>query len=941
MKKLLFALSFLLTAAGACAATLTLDRVQQRYPWNGLVDIDYTVSGFDGAVEDYNVVFALTDGEGTRPLTNFVEWSDCDLPVANGAHHVTWNAAADGYAKLVSGVSLAAKLVYRPVSEAEAEFMIIDLSAGKTATAYPVKYAAGTTYATFNRDVYKTTKLVLKRVTAGTFMMGDNARGEGLPIHEVTLTKDYFLDLFPLTHAQYSLVMANGYKTTMQPFTPDSSHKIANWQDYMTDSGLFATITSKLRFKGAAVGRSVTMPTEAQWEYACRAGTTTAYFWTDALNGAGFEPYCWDSSNYGGLTVPNVGTKEANPWGFYDIAGLVTELCLDWRNSYTADPVQDPCFTEQEGSNGKVMRGGNYHNGISGYGRSGYRYQATAVSSYTSWSGDYVGVRPTVPLEGTGRTEPAAAEDQASATRDSIALDTRTDAVRVVTETDDILPFVYNNDVGWTAGGGGSAVVTVAVESMIGSLEDDPSTWLSSGERTVLAAEAGAATVEWQPTVQKLYMVTLTVGATELAAFFDLTQASGLAAPVDVGAAEIELSESVFVCDGDAHVPTVTVSAGGRALTKDTDYVMSVSDAVNPGTATITIVGIGAYTGSAAKDYTISDPVATELDSDELTGCPAMDTRADEIRDIADISEVLPFSWNGGTSWPAGGEAGKSAAIAVFTMNAVDPSDVSTWSEAGEATNVLVAMSGEGVSVWTPDKQSLYKAVLTQGGIASVAYFDLLDCHGLQELVDVSNLTFAVSVESFVADGESHEPELTVTDKDGNVLVKGRDYTYTISDSVNAGTAVITVSGVGMYSGTAFVTYEIVPAEPVSFLAKTTERGVPVDGDGRDPLVLRNPRLLKPVAWNSSYEWTLGGSEVEGAKARVSVAELASADAEPADWTVLKEAEAEGTFNWATHKGWWRLRLEFLNGDGKVVEGKALYRTINIVKDGGLSVIVR
>ena len=939
MKKLLFALSVLLTAAGAFAATLTLDRVQQRYPWNGLVDIDYTVAGLDGAVEDYNVVLTLTDGEGSRSLVNFVEWSDCDLPVANGSHHVTWNAQADGYAKLASGVSLAAKLVYRPVSEAEAEFMIIDLSAGRTATSYPVKYAAGTLASTFNRDVYKTTKLVLKRVTAGTFMMGETDTNEAKPIHEVTLTKDYFLDLFPLTHAQYSLVLANGYKTTAQPFTPDSKHMIAYWKDYMADNGLFAAISSKLTFKGEAVGRTLTMPTEAQWEYACRAGTTTKYFWGDDTTDA--NRYCWDSSLWGGMALPDVGTKEPNPWGFYDMTGLVFEFCLDWRNSYTADPVSNPCATEpQTSTTEKVQRGGSCRHDVT-YARSGRRNMTDKVDAYRSWSGDYVGVRPALTLADAGRTDPAAAEEQASATKDAIALDTRADAVRVVIDTGDILPFAYNNDPGWAAAGGGADVATVAVESLVGSPEEDPSAWSATGERTVLAAEAGAGTVEWQPTVQKLYKATLTVGATELAAFFDLTQASGLAAPVDVSSAEITFSQGIFACDGDEHVPAVTVSMGENPLTPGTDYAVTHTDAVNPGLVTITVIGIGAYTGRVTKDYLISDPVVTELASDELTGCPAVDTRADEIRDTADISEILPFAWNGGTGWPAGGEAGKSAAITVFTMNAVDPSDVSTWSESGESTNVLVATSGEGASAWTPDKQSLYKAVLTQGSVASVAYFDLQDCQGLQEVVDISTLAISVSVASFAADGDSHEPEVIVKDENESILVKGRDYIYTISDTINAGTAVVTVSGIGMYTGTAFTSYEIVPVTPASFLAKTTSDGVPVDGDGSDPLVLRNPQQLKPVAWNSSCEWTLGGSAVEGAKARVSVAELADADAEPADWTVLKEAEDEGTFNWATHKGWWKLRLEFLDGDGQVIEGKTLYRTIDIVKDGGFLIRIR
>ena len=162
--------------------SLTIERVRQRYPWNGLVDVDYTISGMPSTEEscDWTIEMtacATTNGQAVViACSNFVQAAWCDLPVENGAHRVTWNAALDGAGLFASNCKMTATLVRRPVSPREADFMIVDVSQGHVSGAkYPIRYvrAPGASTSLFNTDRYKLDRLVLKRVKACTFRMGD------------------------------------------------------------------------------------------------------------------------------------------------------------------------------------------------------------------------------------------------------------------------------------------------------------------------------------------------------------------------------------------------------------------------------------------------------------------------------------------------------------------------------------------------------------------------------------------------------------------------------------------------------------------------------------------------------------------------------------------------------------------------------------------------
>jgi len=143
-------------------------------------------------------------------------------------------------------------------------------------------------------------------IPAGKFMMG--SPGDQ---HEVTITKPYYLAAYKVTQAQYAQVMGNNPSAAKGKDFPVNN---VTWQDAVD----FCQKASK------ATQKSIHLPTEAQWENACRAGANTKFFWGDDETKLG--QYCWYRENMGG-TMHAVGLKKSNAWGLYDINGLMWEPC--------------------------------------------------------------------------------------------------------------------------------------------------------------------------------------------------------------------------------------------------------------------------------------------------------------------------------------------------------------------------------------------------------------------------------------------------------------------------------------------------------------------------------------------------------------------------------------------------------------------------------------
>lgn len=345
MKRALAVLAAFAAAALTAAPTISIDRVQQRYPWNGVIDIDYTVSGLEGDPVDYCPVFSAA---GTV-FSNFLGHARCDLPASNGTHRVAWNAPADGVMRRDDALVVSVELVYAPTVREDATFAIVDLAGGPSAETIGVKYVTMPTNETeqFNKPLYKRDRIVLRRVPAGTFTMGTGKSGESLA-HTVQLTEDFYLALFTLTRRQYRLLTGKSasqfgnYDSADNPVEERPAASFT-WTAIMAPDGIVSNLNARARNHGLPVS-GFDLPTEAQWEYACRAGETSDYYWGDTaanVTADAISAHCWWVQNIPSGTnySHSVGCKIPNNWGFHDMAGNTMEACLDWYGPYGDDPA--------------------------------------------------------------------------------------------------------------------------------------------------------------------------------------------------------------------------------------------------------------------------------------------------------------------------------------------------------------------------------------------------------------------------------------------------------------------------------------------------------------------------------------------------------------------------------------------------------------------------
>ena len=197
--------------------------------------------------------------------------------------------------------------------------------------------------------------LEFKQIPAGTFMMGDTTVDERATPHEVILTTFFKMGVHEVTQAQYEQVMGvnpSEFKGAAKPVEKVS------WKDAIE----FCRKLSELPAEKAA-GNVYRLPTESEWEYACRAGTKTKYSFGD--DDADLDAYAWYGDNSDGTTHP-VGSKQPNPWGLYDMNGNVSEWCQDWYGDYPSGSVTDPTGPPTGDPTGaswgsfRVLRGGGW-----------------------------------------------------------------------------------------------------------------------------------------------------------------------------------------------------------------------------------------------------------------------------------------------------------------------------------------------------------------------------------------------------------------------------------------------------------------------------------------------------------------------------------------------------------------------------------------------------
>jgi formylglycine-generating enzyme required for sulfatase activity len=213
---------------------------------------------------------------------------------------------------------------------------------------------------THTADLNASVSLEMIWVDPGTFTMGQSDISSASPEHEVTLTQGFYLGKYEVTQAQYEAVMTgntNGLSATPSnwPNNPDRPVEMVSWDDIQK----FLTRLNSQQADNIPEGWAYVLPTEAQWEYACRAGTTTAYSWGDAIT-SNEANYAYDGWGTGLQQTADVGQYSANPWGFFDMHGNVYEWTADAWGSYATGAQTDPFNVGTSGSD-RVFRGGSWN----------------------------------------------------------------------------------------------------------------------------------------------------------------------------------------------------------------------------------------------------------------------------------------------------------------------------------------------------------------------------------------------------------------------------------------------------------------------------------------------------------------------------------------------------------------------------------------------------
>ena len=407
-------------AAFAAEPTISVE-ARQRYPWNGLVDLSFTITGEAGT--KYYTSFAADDVVGgTNIAMQTIHKANGSLAAARelllpGSYKWVWDAAADlpkgwkcdeltvsgtalevhtysvkfnanggtgtmanesftyGTAKALTAnaftrtgytfqgwaTSASGTKVYNDgqsvsnLTETSGAvvnlyavwkaplYMVINLSSGSSSSSYPISYLDAVPDGGW-ADIHKKSRLILRRCEAGTFKMQGSKN--------VTLTKPFYIGIFEVTQKQYALVTGSKPSRHTGDTLPVEQ---VSWSKIRSGSSSFI---SKVR---TGTGLNFDLPTEAQWEYACRAGTTTTYYWGKSMNGN----YCWYADNANWVTHP-VGTKKPNAWGLYDMSGSVMEWCRDYHGSLSSLSSTDPVQTTDQGTSAytqhqRVYRGGTVY----------------------------------------------------------------------------------------------------------------------------------------------------------------------------------------------------------------------------------------------------------------------------------------------------------------------------------------------------------------------------------------------------------------------------------------------------------------------------------------------------------------------------------------------------------------------------------------------------
>ena len=376
-----WALPCLVYAAAPAVSNVTVAQDDTR-----LVTISYTLEGA-GAIVTMDV---LTNGVSIGRALYANATGDVNVKVPVGNRTITWQPRDTWPDQRIRDNSLSVKLTVWALDNPP-DYMCVDLTKPSTVVWY---ISSNDVPGGVTADIYKTDKLLMRRIHADgiRWRMGVNgdATGKCTP-HNVVLTNDYYMAIFETTFGQRELIVSGLRGGEERQDYPDNKTTYATYEglrgevtghNWPTDGHAVASDSVIGRFRSLTGLSAADLPTEAEWEYACRAGSSTPFHWGCDVSEATYAKYDWlkpvtenssKNSSHGGdglYRAQKVGLLLPNAWGLYDMHGNCFELCLDWYSEganycVAGSEVIAPVGAVSNADNKRVCHSGSWMHGIS------------------------------------------------------------------------------------------------------------------------------------------------------------------------------------------------------------------------------------------------------------------------------------------------------------------------------------------------------------------------------------------------------------------------------------------------------------------------------------------------------------------------------------------------------------------------------------------------
>ena len=339
LKRMLLLAALATAMVAPAAVTVTNITCRQHYPWNGLVDIDYDIVSDDASAKYWVYPKGEDKHLGKRVIMNTLSGDGATNYVGVGHHRMVWDAKTDMPKFMTTDLQVTLQVIANA-----GPYLVVDVSGGPDALFYPMRYSA--VGPDLSDDKCRTDEIWLRFILPGSFMMGSPTnewgRAEDETLHKVVLTKPYYMCIFEVTAKQWYNVKGGTVPTAWDgqacvpwysaSVFPDVRGGVWPSSHAVSDNTFMDRIRKRTKL-------TWDLPTEAQWEYACRAGTTTSLNTGKDVTAETCEAMDM-TGNYRGngggsswsVNFCKVGLYLPNNLGMYDMHGNVPEICLDWYN---------------------------------------------------------------------------------------------------------------------------------------------------------------------------------------------------------------------------------------------------------------------------------------------------------------------------------------------------------------------------------------------------------------------------------------------------------------------------------------------------------------------------------------------------------------------------------------------------------------------------------